>query len=356
MRLGRRQGVGATQRRRTGRAVAITAVAVLAGLTTVAVGGGPAGSAERDRNRKEDGDQRSSRRFRSEERTTNSRPAQFLAERGGRIVVVSAETGRIDRYLTGELPGGGAEEPALSPDGRTVWLSRGDGSCAAHLASVPLAGGKERKLPGSGEVGPEGSPLPRPGRPHIAYSRIDCDEPGAALIVGDLAGLEGHGQLGLRPLAWSRDGILLLAAAADGDEARLLEVGESGSIVGNRPLELVDTKRDCRLQAVGFSPDDNNGYVALRRCGVGESARRTLVLLDRDGRYRKTVVRLPRGEDFIDTPAFDRSGHSLLYSSAPAAFESGDGRDSEVSLWLWRGGEARLLARQSGYRHPSWLP
>jgi hypothetical protein len=357
VRLGRRQGAEATQRRRTGRAVATAAVAVLTGLTTVAVTGGPAGSAERHRNRKEDRDQRSSRRFRGEQGSANGRPAQFVAEHGGRIVVVSAETGRIDRHLTGQLPGGGAEEPALSPDGRTVWFSRGDGSCAAHLASVPLAGGKEEKLAGSGEAGPEATPLPRPSRPHIAYSRIDCKEPGAALIVGDLAGLEGHGQLGLVPLAWSRDGTLLLATAADSDEARLLEVGESGAIVGNRALELVDTTRDCRLQVLGFSPDDNNGYVALRRCGLGESARRTLVLLDQDGRYRRTVVRLPRGEDFIDRPAFDRSGHSLLYSSAPAERDDGAaGHDAEVSLWLWRDGETRLLARQSGYRHPSWLP
>ena len=357
MRLGRRQGVGATQRRRTGKAVAAAAVAVLTGLTTVAVTGDAAGSAERDRNRKEDREQRSSRRFRGEQGAANGRPAQFLAERGGRIVVASAETGRINRYVTGELPGGGAKEPALSPDGRTVWFSRGDGSCAAHLASVPLAGGKEEKLPGSGEVGPEGTPLPRPGRPHIAYSRIDCKEPGAALIVGDLAGLEGHGQLGLRPLAWSRDGTLLLASGADSDEARLLEVGESGAIVGNRPLELVDTKRDCRLQAVGFSPDDNNGYVALRRCGLGESARRTLVLLDQDGRYRKTVLRLPRGVDFVDRPAFDPTGHSLLYSTGPAPNEDGTAAsDVDVSLWLWRDGETRPLARQSGYRQPSWLP
>ena len=363
MRLGRRQGVGATQRRRTGGAVATAAVGVLVGLTAVAVAGDPAGSAERDRNRKEnrkeEREERSKRRFRGEQGAANGRPAQFVAERDGRIVVVSAATGRIDRYLTGQLPGGGAEEPALSQDGRTVWFSRGDGSCAAHLASVPLAGGKEEKLPGSGEVGPEGTPLPRPDRPHIAYSRIDCKEPGAALIVGDLAGLEGHGQMGLVPLAWSRDGTRLLATGADSPEARLLEVGESGTIVGNRPLDLVDQTRECRLQAVGFSPDYNNGYVALRRCGLGESARRTLVLLDQDGRYRKTVLRLPRGQDFIDRPAFDPTGHSLLYSSAPVHLDDDGGAssdDAEASLWLWRDGETRLLARQSGYRHPSWLP
>ncbi|MGH9008604.1 MAG: hypothetical protein ACRDYF_02020, partial [Acidimicrobiia bacterium] len=334
--------------------------AVLTALTAVIVAGDPAGSADRDRNRnrnREQNRERSERRFRGEEGAANGRPAQFLAERDGGIAVVSAETGRVDRWLAAEQPGGGAKEPALSPDGRTVWFSRGDGSCAAHLASIPLSGGKEEKLPGSGEAGPEGTPLPRPGQPHIAYSRIDCKEPGAALIVGDLAGLQGHGQLGLVPLAWSRDGTLLLATAADGDAARLLEVSESGAIVGNQPLDLADRSAECRLQAVGFSPDDNNGYVAVRRCGMGESARRTLVLLDQHGKYRKTVVRLPRGEDFIDRPTFDPTGHSLLFSSAPAAYEgSAAANDPEISLWLWRDGETRVLARQSGYRHPSWLP
>jgi len=340
------------------RRVAITAaVAVLTVGAAVLVAGDPAVSADRHGGDSRDGGrERSTRRFRGSEGAETGRPAQFVAENDGRIVVVSAETGRVDRELTVEGPGGGAKEPALTPDGRTVWFSRGDGSCAAHLASVPVAGGKEEKLPGSGEAGPEGTPLPRPGRPHIAYSRIDCKDPSAALIVGDLAGLEGHGQLGLVPLDWSRDGRLLLASAADGAEVRLLEVNDSGAIVGNQPLDLVDNTKDCRLQAAGFSPDENNGYVALRRCGLGESARRTIVLLDRDGDFRRTVVRLPRGEDFLDRPAFDLTGHSLLYSTAPAQEGSASAHDREVTLWLWRDGETRALARQSGYRHPSWLP
>ena len=342
------------------------ALAVLTVLAAAVVVVDPAGSASRhrrgDKDRKEHGEQpdRSSRQFRGEQGAANGRPAQFLAERGGRIVVVSAETGRVDRYLTGEHPGGGAREPALSPDGRTVWFSRREGTCGAHLASVPLAGGKEEKLRGSGEAGHEGTPLPRPGRPHIAYSRIDCKEPGAALIVGDLAGLEGHGQLGIVPLAWSRDGTRLLATTADSHEARLLDVSESGAIAAQHPLELVDTTEGCRLEVVGFSPDDNNGFVALRRCGGGESVRRSLVLLDKDGRLRQTVVRLARGEDFIDRPAFDPTGHSLLFAAAPFRPGANDKAtstdDTEITLWLWRDGETRMLSRQSGYRHPSWLP
>lgn len=307
-------------------------LAVVVAAAALVVAGAPAGSAD-------------------------GRPAMFMAALDGGIAVVSAETGRVDRWLVAEQPGGRAKDPALSPDGRTVWFSRSDGSCAAHLASIPLSGGTEKRLPGSGEAGPEGTPLPRPGLPHIAYSRTDCKEPDSALIVGDLDGLQGRGQSGLVPLAWSRDGTLLLATAADGDEARLLEVNEDGAIVRNQRFAPVDQTAGCRLRVVAFSPDDNNGYLALRRCGVGESTRATLVLLDQSGAYRKTVVRLPRGEDFIDRPAFDPTGHSLLFSSGPAAYEgSAAARDPEMSLWLWRDGETRVLARQSSYRHPSWLP
>ena len=281
----------------------------------------------------------------------------FMAALDGGIAIVSADTGRVDRWVVAEQPGGRAKDPALSPDGRTVWFSRAGGSCAAHLASVPLSGGKEEKFPGSGEAGPEGMPLPRPGGHHIAYSRTGCEEPDTALIVGDLDGLQARGQSGLVPLAWSRDGTLLLATAAGADEARLLEVSEDGAIVRNHRLAPVDQTAGCRLRVVGFSPDDNNGYVALRRCGVGESTRATLVLLDQRGAYRKSVVRLPRGEDFADRPVFDPTGHSLLFSSAPAAYEGSDeARAPAMSLWVWRDGETRVLARQSPYRQPSWLP
>jgi hypothetical protein len=290
--------------------------------------------------------------------SADGHPAKFIAALDGGIAVVSADTGRVDRWLVGDQPGGRAKDPSLSPDGRTVWFSRSDGSCTARLASIPLAGGREQALPGSGEAGPEGTPLLRPGGRHIAYSRTGCNEPDPALIIGDLDGLQGRGQTGLVPLAWSRDGTLLLASAAAGDEARLLEVSEDGAIVGIHHLAPVDQTEGCRLRVVGFSPDDNNGYVALRRCGVGESTRATLVLLDQRGAYRRSVVRLPRGEDFADRPAFDQTGHSLLFASAPAPQAgSAEAYDDtpEASLWLWRDGETRVLARRSSYRQPSWL-
>jgi dipeptidyl aminopeptidase/acylaminoacyl peptidase len=337
----------------------MTLVTALA--TTIAVVAvEPAGSAERDRGRdRRDRDQERSSRFRHRGGSA-SMPAGFVAEQAGRLVIVSAETGRVERPLTAEQPGGGAAEPVISPDGRTVWFSRGNGSCAAYVASVPVAGGREERLPGSGEAGPEGNPLPRPGRGQLAFARTDCDDGGHTLVVGDLEGLEGYGQTGLVPLAWSRDGDHLLATAGDahGDDAaevELLDVDARGVIVDRRPLRPADRSAGCRLQVVGFSPDDNNGYVAIRRCSRSGSdgTRRSLVVLDKDGAVRQTVVRLPRGNEFTDRPAFDATGHSLLYSSVPEGARRGA---AEVTLWLWRDGETRILARGSRFRHPAWLP
>lgn len=305
---------------------------VLALLGSIGVTAGPAGSAR-------------------------AMPASFVAESGGRIVVVSAGTGRIERHLTAAKRGASAVDPALTPDGRTVWFSvRRAGKCAAHLASVPVEGGQERPVPGSGDAGPEQRPAPRPGHDQIAFSRTDCEEASQSLVVGDVDGLEGYGQTGYLPLEWNRDGTRLLADTADGRGVHLLTVNPNGAIVGAEALNPPNHSDECRLQVVGFSSDDNDGYVAVRRCGrPGENARRSLILLDRSGQPRRIVVRLPRGRDFVDRIAFDRRGHSLLYSTIPSELGKGDGQP-EVTLWAWRDGKARRVIRSSPYRQPSWLP
>jgi hypothetical protein len=176
-------------------------------------------------------------------------------------------------------------------------------------------------------------------------------------VVGDLDGLAGRGRSGLVPLDWSRDGDLLLALTVKDTETRLLEVNRAGGIESSTPLRLKDPVADCRLEVVGFSPDENDGYVALRRCGrSGERARNSLVLLHRDGNLRKTVLRLPRGQDFTDRPAFDAVGHSLLYSTVPADRADRTKGGPAISLWLWRDGETRRLERRTGLSHPAWLP
>jgi dipeptidyl aminopeptidase/acylaminoacyl peptidase len=351
---------------RLGRWGIAAGVAVLTVVGSVVAVGSPAESAsrnregfrERERERDRDRQRRQTgRSYDARDTGSSQAPARFVAEFEGRIVVVSAETGRAERYLTDVKAGGGASRPAVSPDGRRVWFSRSEGGCAAHLASVPVVGGKEEKVPGSGEAGPETLPLPRPGRPQLAYARINCEKLSSALMVGDFEGLEGHGQSGLLPLAWNRAGDRLLARSATGGEIRLLEINKAGGIAANTPLEPTDTTADCRLEVFAFSPDDNNGYVAVRRCGQsGDRGRRSLVLLDKDGKLRKTVLRLSRSQDFTDRPVFDATGHSLLYATVPAVRGDNAGNDRPVTLWLWRDGESRRLERQTRFRHPAWLP
>jgi hypothetical protein len=359
VRLGRRRGVEDGRRGRAGRnatpvARATAAVAVVTLVGSAVVVSAPPVWADRQPDR----DANRQRRSRHQVPARDGMPARFVAELDGRIVVVSADTGRVERRLTADLPGGGAADPTVTSDGRGVWFSRSDGTCAAHLAWVPVAGGNEQKLPGSGEVAAEGTPLPRPGHPQLAYTRYDCQDSNEALVVGDVRGVEAHGQIGLQPLDWSRDGGHLLAATPDGNEVHLLAISPAGGIVADDVLNPAEPSGDCRLQIVAFTRDGNGGYVAVRRCGPpGREAHRTLVLLDRDGTFRKAVLRLPRGQDFVDRVAFDDSGHSLLYSTAPAEAGGDTGAASDqITLWVWRDGELRRVARQSGYRHPSWLP
>jgi len=333
-------------------------VAALAALALVlptaparsATAGGPSG-------RSGDPPRQSRHSYRSEPHDAGT-PARFVAELDGQILVVSAETGRVQRRLAAPQSSGGAESPAVTADGRTVWFTRVDGTCDAHIASVPVAGAAtERRLPGSGEAGAELFPLPRPDHPQLAFTRYHCNNGKVALIVSDVRGDESHGQLGFIPLAWSRDGAHLLAVTARGDGLRLLDVNDAGAVVSDQAVNPADPSPGCSLNVVGFSPDGNGGYAAVRRCGADGhgDTQPTFVLLDQKGGLRQTVLRLARGEDFGAVLAFDRSGHSLLYSTVPAGGSAANQTGSET-LWVWRDGNVRLLARQSRYRDAAWVP
>ena len=357
------RGTGRGRRRfRRGAVVVVTTV----GLAMLAAGPAMSDEHNRDHGRNPNGDwsthrdpnaDQSSRRQYGDPPGDEELPARFVAEMNGRIVVVSASTGRVERRLTADQAGGGATDPTVGPEGRTVWFSRSDGGCGAHLAFVPAAGGSEGAVPGSGESGPESTPLPRPGRDHLAYARGSCAGPDSTLVVGDMQGLQGHGQLGLTPLAWSGDGAHLMATTAGGGEVHVLDVNNAGAIADDRVLAPADRSPGCRLTVVDFSPGATGNSVAVRRCGpsAGETPR-SLVLLNPDGRLLGTIVRLPRGQDFTDRPAFDQSGHSLLFSTVPAEASGAEAATTDVSLWVWRDGDVRRLLRPSPYRHPSWLP
>jgi hypothetical protein len=138
-------------------------------------------------------------------------PADFAGDSPGAgtmdvVAVYSAADGHLIRNLTVPMPGGGPGTPRLSPDGRTVVFSRGQGSCAQTIDTVPFRGGREQVLvPMTGT----GNNATIPGDPsysadgrYLIYDTVPCDPSGRALLhIRDLstgrertvAGLLGYG-------------------------------------------------------------------------------------------------------------------------------------------------------------------
>lgn len=122
------------------------------------------------------------------------------------VAVYSATDGHLIRKLTVPMPGGGPGTPLLSPDGRIVIFSRGQGSCARTIDTVAFRGGPEQVLvPMTGT----GNDATIPGDPsysadgrYLIYDTVPCGPSGHALLhIRDLstgreltrAGLLGYG-------------------------------------------------------------------------------------------------------------------------------------------------------------------
>jgi hypothetical protein len=95
------------------------------------------------------------------------------------VAVYSAADGHLIRKLTVPMPGGGPGEPRLSPDGRTVVFSRGLGTCAQTIDTVPFRGGREQVLipmTGTGNNGilPGDPSYSADGR-YLVYDTVPCN-------------------------------------------------------------------------------------------------------------------------------------------------------------------------------------
>lgn len=124
-------------------------------------------------------------------------PADFVGVSSGVgtmdvVAVYSATDGHLIRKLTVPMPGGGPDTPLLSPDGRTVIFSRGQGSCARTIDTVPFRGGREQVLvPMTGT----GNNATIPGDPsysadgrYLIYDTVPCGPSGHALLhIRDLS-------------------------------------------------------------------------------------------------------------------------------------------------------------------------
>jgi len=73
-------------------------------------------------------------------------PPRSPRSAAGRLALFSAKDGRRLRFLAAQRPGGGAYNPVVSADGRTVAFERGAGPCDQTIDTVPASGGRERVL------------------------------------------------------------------------------------------------------------------------------------------------------------------------------------------------------------------
>jgi hypothetical protein len=158
-------------------------------------------------------------------------PAGFVglsAARGprsaaGRLAVYSTADGKRLRFLTAQEPGGGAFNPVISADGRTVAFERGAGSCAATIDAVPSAGGRETvliptKSGGHGPIVPSSPSYSADGR-YLGYLTTGCSVYSDNVIhvrnLGTGHELTGRGYLPERAVFVNQD--RQIGFAADGN-------------------------------------------------------------------------------------------------------------------------------------------
>jgi hypothetical protein len=190
------------------------------------------------------------------------------------VAVYSATGGHLIRKLTVPMPGGGMGDPRLSPDGRTVIFSRGQGSCAQTIDTVPFRGGREQVLipmtgSGNNAVNPGDPSYSGDGR-YLSYDTVPCNPAEHTLVhIRDL----GTGRELTRPGYLGYTGSVFL----DHDSEVVFEANTAGFVTGTA-LEVLrvpsmavtayPAPRGCRYQALAGTRAGNQ-LDALLQCGPG---------------------------------------------------------------------------------------
>jgi hypothetical protein len=223
-------------------------------------------------------------------RAAGTAPAAFVASRDGRLAVFATATGKLVRYLTDWVPGGGSSSPALSADAKTVLFVQGGGTCSTYLQSVPIAGGTPTTLVPS-EPDTVVGPATRLGS-LLAYARVHCSgsRTSSEIVVGDkVTPVDGdvrsgpvfagshlayvtvkgatttlHNGTATVPaptgcdwLAVTTDGTRLVAAAACGDDTRLYRLDADSTDatafahLGSLAVRTLDHSADGRTLVIG---------------------------------------------------------------------------------------------------------
>ena len=302
-------------------------------------------------------------------------PPTFFAEtHDSRIAIVSSSTGEVARYLTEPQPGGGAGGFTLSPDGNTLFLSRGDGTCAGHVAMIDLVSGREGPIPG--DSAPPNLPPPnavdsglslRPDGGAVAFSRYRCDTRATDLVIIPLTGSPSAevvsagigGPIGLR--SWTQDGSQVIVTKPNVDDGTTsysaIDVAANGSITGQHPI-TTPSHAGCNFSIDLVAPDSGQ-LISSERCGAqGPTDQVTLVEFDlATERVTHTLVTGPPGQ-ILSPITLDSTGRYLLYEtdeSIPPGVVISDTNPAPPSqTWLLVDGTSTRFPQADAYGSLSW--
>ena len=235
-------------------------------------------------------------------------PKAMVAARDGRIAVLSTTNGSVVRWLTEQLPGGGASDPELSADGKTVVYVQGAGTCASEIRSVPVTGGEPTTLARSnGDTVLHGPSMTSGG---LAYVRSSCDGKrdevvahGGPLVEQVDGSVRGEVVLGERFIAYiTVKGTATTLHAVD-------PYGELADVPTPAP-------EGCAWQAVTWGAKDGNDrpqlFVAASCSPSDEVVETRLYRFDSDGQNRTLLARI----DVLGVTSLDYAEENLVIGTS----------------------------------------
>ena len=271
------------------------------------------------------------------------------------VAVYSATDGHLIRKLTVPMPGGGLGDPRLSPDGRTVIFSRGQGSCAQTIDTVPFRGGREQVLvpmtgTGNNAIIPGDPSYSADGR-YLIYDTVPCGTSGHALLhirdLGPGRELTRAGFLG------DADSVFL-----DHDSEVVFDATMAGTGTGLEVLRIPSmagtshpAPRGCRYQALAGTETETE-LDALLQCGPSHELS-VVAISPRTFTVTRTLIRLGSclgGETISLAPADPSAMLAETYDACLSPTARGDYRIVKI-----RAGQAwRVTSGQDVPQVASW--
>ena len=273
------------------------------------------------------------------------------------VAVYSAADGHLIRKLTVPMPGGGLGDPRLSPDGRTVIFSRGQGTCAQTIDTVPFRGGREQVLvpmtgTGNNAIIPGDPSYSADGR-YLIYDTVPCNPSEPTLLhIRDLSTgreLTGSGFLGVADSVFlDHDSEVVFAGPG-------LEVGTGTGLEVLRMPSMAVTAypvpRGCRYQALAGTETETE-LDALLQCGPGHQLS-VVAISPRTFTVTRTLIRLGSclgGETISLAPADPSAMLAETYDACLSPTARGDYRIVKI-----RAGQAwRVTSGQDVPQSVSW--